>query len=307
MIAIIRIFRKDGTYFNSGNVFEFSYVKEAYTPYSYFNVTFDADEMPDDEYISARFNVNYKNISQGAIDTLKVVKENGKRIGHVTARSYTSMLLENQLPPGMYSHLTINSLVDDYFSIPNITHEDNSAESYIYVKKGSSMWDGVVNLSYKLTGRYPYIRSENKIMISDPEKPLNLTFTNNNILSVGSEMDTRRLVSSFHMADIEGNYGTYDLTNPDAAAREIVRNRYFDLDRRFLYDPLQGCQFRDAIANRIFKRKFFSYAGYEGEDLGDRVSFGDVVSGRVSAVRITGNIAGIITEVSVYEDSFNPV
>lgn len=306
MIAILKIYRQDGTFFNTGQVYNFSYVKEAYTPYSYFSVMFDADDMPDDEWMYARFNVNYHNISQGVVDTLKIVKENGKRTGYVTARSYTSLLLENQLPPGMYSHLSINNLVDNYLGIPNITHEDNSDESYIFVKKGSSMWDGVVNLSYKLTGRYPYIRSENMIMISNPENPMALSFNDDAILSIGSELDTRRLVSSFHMADIEGNYGKYDLTNQEAAARDIVRNRYFDLDRRFLYDPLQGCQFRDAIANRIFKRKFFTYSGYMGEDLGDLVTFGDVEDGRISAVRITGNISGIITELSVYEDSFNP-
>ncbi len=306
MIAILRLYRPDGTFFNTGEVYEFSFVKESYTPYSYFTVTFDADDCPEGEYTGARFNVNYHNISSGIIDTLKIVTEGGKKIGRVSSRSYTSLLLENQLPPGMYSRLSINSLVDNYFSIPNIAHESNSEESYIFVKKGSSMWDGVVNLSYKLTGRYPYIRSENMIMISDPAEPLSFTFADEDIINVGSEMDTRRLVSSFHMADIEGNYGTYDLTNPDAATRNIVRNRYFELDRRFLYDPLQGCQFRDSIAKREFKRKFFLYSGYEGEDLGDRVTFSGIENGRISAVRITGGRSGIFTEISVYSDSFNP-
>ncbi len=305
MIVILKIFRQDGTFFNTGDVYRFSFIKEAYTPYSYFSAMFDADDMPDDEWLYARFNVNYNNISQGVVDTLKIVEENGKKMGYVTARSYTSLLLENQLPPGMYSRLSINKLFEDYFKLETITHEDNSDESYIFVKQGSSMWDGVVNLSYKLTGRYPYIRSENVIMISDPQDPMNLTFNDDVILRIGSELDTRRLISSFHMADIEGNYGTYNLTNQEADARDIVRNRYFDLDRRFLYDPLQGCQFRDAMANRKFKRKFFTYSGYMGEDLGDRVTFGDVENGRISAVRITGNISGLFTELSVYEDSFN--
>ncbi len=306
MIAIFRLYRPDGTYFNTGEVYKFSFIKEVYTPYSYFYVTFDADDLADGEYTGAWFNVNYHTVSRSIIDTLKIVKENGKKIGHVSGRSYTSLLLENQLPPGMYSRLSINNLVDDYFSIPNITHESNGDESYIFVKKGSSMWDGVVNLAYKLTGRYPYIRSENTIMISDPAEPNIFTYTDDDILSIGNELDTRRLVSGLHMADLEGNYGVYDLANSEAAARDIVRNRYFELDRRFLYDPLQGCQFRDAIAQRKFRRKFISYHGYNGEDLGDKATFGDVANGRISAVRITGNMSGIFTEISVYEDSFNP-
>lgn len=306
MIAIFRLYRPDGTYFNTGEVYKFSFIKEAYTPYSYFYVTFDADDLADGEYTGAWFNVNYHTVSRSLIDTLKIVKENGKKIGHVSGRSYTSLLLENQLPPGMYSRLSINNLVDDYFSIPNITHESNGDESYIFVKKGSSMWDGVVNLAYKLTGRYPYIRSENTIMISDPAEPNIFTYTDDDILSIGNELDTRRLVSGLHMADLEGNYGVYDLTDSEAAARDIVRNRYFELDRRFLYDPLQGCQFRDAIAKRKFRRKFISYHGYNGEDLSDKATFGDVENGRISAVRITGNMSGIFTEISVYEDSFNP-
>lgn len=135
MIAIFRLYRPDGTYFNTGEVYKFSFIKEAYTPYSYFYVTFDADDLADGEYTGAWFNVNYHTVSRSLIDTLKIVKENGKKIGHVSGRSYTSLLLENQLPPGMYSRLSINNLVDDYFSIPNITHESNGDESYIFVKK----------------------------------------------------------------------------------------------------------------------------------------------------------------------------
>lgn len=55
--------------------------------------------------------------------------------------------------------ISINKLMNSFYTLPNITHEDNSDESnYIYVGKNSTMWDGIVNLAYRFSGRYPFIK-----------------------------------------------------------------------------------------------------------------------------------------------------
>ena len=106
------------------------------------------------------------------------------------------------------------------------------------------------------------------------------------------------------MADINGNYGTYELTDYDAEAKRIVRHKFFELDRQFLSDPQLALVFRDKYTNRAAERVFCSYCGYRGEDVSDTASFGDVSVRRITALEINGSRNGIFTEVSVYRDRF---
>lgn len=290
----------DGREISFDQVFGFTFKKEAFTPYTTLTAVVSANPFPNDIH-EVRFSVQAYTVHQGIVDSYKVIEERGLKKAVITSRGYTSLLTENQLAPGLYTDITLNRLFTDYFTLPNITHEDNSQLSYIYVNKGAAMWDGAANLSYKLTGNYPYIRKQNTVMMSMPTDAKNLTFTDDLIVSLGTELSTGRMVSHYHMADIGGDYGTFDSVSNEAVTRNIIRHRYFELDKRFLYNPQSACDFRTMMAMRGFKRKFFTYNGYNGEDLNDLVTFGDTAEKRVKAVRITGNAKGIFTEVSVYE------
>ena len=215
------------------------------------------------------------------------------------------MLTENQLPPGTYMNMTLNKLFDNYFSLPNITHESNSTNSYIFVNKGTPMWDCAVNLAYKLTGKYPYIRTANKFMINMPTDAKNLTYTDDNVINYGTELNTKRMISHYHMADISGNYGTYEYAGTEAVLRNLIRHHHFDLDRRFLSSPEDACQFRGKVSMRGFKRRFFTYNGYKAEDVNDIVTYEDIIEQRIKAVRIVGGQKGVFTELSVYEDAMS--
>ena len=88
----------------------------------------------------------------------------------IESRGFTSLLCQNQIEPGLKTNISFNSLMDVYYTLPYVTHEDNSdTGNYIYVKDNSNMWDGVVNLSYKLYGNYPFIRE--KVQIDVKEVP----------------------------------------------------------------------------------------------------------------------------------------
>lgn len=284
-------------------VLGFTIKKEAFTPYTTLNavVIGTVTALPSDIHEVRLLVENYA-VHQGIVDSYKVIEENGFRKAIISSRGYTSLLTDNQIAPGLYTDITLNRLFTDYFTLPNISHEDNDTLSYIYVNKGSAMWDGVSNLSYKLTGNYPYIRKTNTVMISMPTDVRKRIYSEGQIISRGTEVFNRRMVSHYHMADISGKYGTFDSVSDEAVSRNIIRHHYFDLDRRFLYSPQSACDFRTMMSTRGFKRKFFTYNGYYGEDINDIVTFDDVEEKRVKAVKITGNAKGIFTEVSVYED-----
>lgn len=287
------------------HILSFSFRKDAYTPYTSLTVRLCAqtDSFPD--HAEVKFFVMGHLVHHGIIDSSASELSGGKRILTLTSRGFTSLLCQNQIEPGLVSGVSINSLMDSYYTLPYVTHEDNSDQSsYIYVKNNSSMWDGIVNLSYKHYGTYPYIRGTNCVRITPFEAPTSFVLDNDELISVGKAFSSKRLISHLHMADMGGNFGQYELESPEAAELGIVRHIFFELDKQFLNDPDDALVYRDKFASRAFRQRFCVYKGYNGEDLSDVVSFSDVVSERIAAVEISGNHGMITTRLSVYYDKF---
>lgn len=285
------------------NVLEFSFYKEMYTPYTQLSVSFIANNISPADAKGVRLWVNGVNVHHGFIDSFRIVSENGVRKGYIRSRGFTAQYTENQLVPGLYTRVTINDLLDNHITIPYVTHESNTSESYIYVKSGSNIWDGVVNIAYKLLGKYPYIRGTNCVMFSRSSDAKVVDYTNSSLLAEGSELDTRKAASFFSMADISDQYGSYTASETLATDRDIVRERYFELDRRFLYDPQQGVDFRDKMSVRGIQNRFVTYKGYRSEDILDVARFGDNTRD-ITSVRISGKSSGIFTTVGMYSDRF---
>lgn len=294
----------DGS-FEEENVLSFSFGKDAYTPYTSLSVRLCAEA---DTFLTAtevKFFVMGNLVHHGLIDRLTCELSGGSRILTLSSRGFTSLLCQNQIEPGLKTGVSINNLMDSYYTLPYVTHEDNPDQSsYIYVKNNSSMWDGIVNLSYKHCGTYPYIRETNCVRITPMEAPLAFAYENEKLISVGEVLQSRRLISHLHMADMGGDFGNYELTDPDVTELGIVRHIFFELDRQFLNEPQDALVYRDKFASRAFRQRFCTYKGYNGEDLSDIVSFADVESQRIAAVDISGSRSMITTKISVYYDKF---
>ncbi len=301
MIYWLYLKTRDGVESLFQNCYYFTYVKEAYTPYTMFNAVIYAENLPDD-IIEVRLKVGGNIVHHGFIDSYKVITKNGVKKCTLSSRGFTALLTENQLPPGMYTNMTFDRLFDEYFTLPNIEHESNALSSYIYVNKGTSMWDGAANLAYKLAGTYPYIKGSNTVMMTVAEGDRNVVCNTAYAHSYGTEIYTRRMVSNYNMADMGGDYGTFSATSDEAIARGLIRNRHFDLDQRFLSDPEKACDYRIMLAERAYKRHFFTFNDYYGEDINDIAVMPDLGRKRINAIKVTGSKNGIFTEVSVYEE-----
>lgn len=286
-------------------ILSFSFKKDVYTPYTMLTMRAEADTA---SFLSAseiKFYVNGKLVHHGLIDRLIAETSGGSKILTLISRGFTSLLCQNQIEPGLKTGVSINNLMDSFYELPHVTHEDNAEQSsYIYLKSNTSMWDAIVSLSYKHCGTYPYIRGTNCVRITPAADPTAFAYENEELISIGEVLNARRLTSHFHMSDINGEFGEYELIDSDVTGLGIVRHKYFELDRRFLNEPYDAVTFRNKYDTRAFKQRFCIYSGYNGEDLSDVISFTGVNSERIAAVEITGSNGGVKTRIGVYYDKF---
>ena len=305
MTAVLTVKTSDGTVLAESGVLSFLFTKDMYTPYTTLIARAAAERDSYGEAAEVLLTIDGRTVHHGLADSIRWEKAGGERFLSVSSRGFTSLLVQNQIEPGLKMNISFNMLMDDYYTLPYVTHENNSDDSsYIYVRPNTSMWDAAANLSYKLLGTYPYIRGTNTVMISPAASPQSFDLSGESLISSGTELTGSRLASGYHMADIGGSYGTFDLADSDAAALKIVRNKYFDLDMRFLYSPQQALVYRDKYDFRGYERVYGSYSGYKGEDISDRVTFGAVSGERIGSLMIRGSSHGIITETGVYRDNF---
>ncbi len=287
-------------------ILSFSFKKTLYSSYTMLNASFIANNS---DYLSAceiLLSVNNNTVHHGLIDSFEISEKNGVKIGKAVSRGFTSLLLQNQIEPGIKNNISLNSLLDNYYPLNYITHEDNSnTENYIYVQNRSTMWDGVVTLAYKLCNTYPFIESANCIRITPKSEPSHFSFSDSEITAYGTAYDFSNLISNFDMPDIEGNYGTYTLENSDVLQNKIIRHKYIEFDREFLYNPQQALIFRDKISNKAKLCHYIEYSGYRGEDLTDTISFKSIDTQKIGLINIKGTNKGVFTKTGVYFDSFS--
>lgn len=305
MTASIQLRTSDGQSFPQYNVLSFSFSKDLYTPYTSLAATICTSSAEISNAAEVLLSIDGVTVHHGLIDRIKQYQKKGCRFIAISSRGFTSLLCQNQIEPGLKMNISFNMLMEDFYNLPYVTHEnDSDTSSYIYVRPNTSMWDAAANLTYKRRGTYPYIRGTNTVMMSPVASPASFDLSGEKFISLGTEHINSRLASDYHMADINGDYGTFDLHDSDVSDLKIVRHKYFDLDMRFLYAPQQALVYCDKYDFRGRERVFCSYSGYHGEDLCDIVSFGSISSERIGSVSIHGNSKGIFTEVGVFRDKF---
>lgn len=290
----------------SSNVISFNLVKDVYIPYTSLSVRFTIPRPWDVFGISqVWFHINDRPVHHGLADKTQITQYAGKNEISLCSRGFTSLLAQNQLPPGMIQNVSVDDIITGYYTLPYVTHEANNDKSnYIYVKNGSSLWDGVVNLTYKLNGTYPYIRDRNCVRITLESEPLTFSCNESDIIAVTDGQYTQRMVSHVNMADLSDSYDTYFTSDNDAADFNIVRHRVKELDKQFLYNPQQAVEFADKFAKRAMLRHGCIYSGCNFEDLNDIIEIGTDFSGRIGRIEVNGSSEGVFTEVSAYNDGF---
>lgn len=296
----------NGTVHTSTNCLSFRFEKEYYTPYTSLNAVF---VFPNTftRITDVKFYSNEKLIHHGFVDTTDVsVVYNGSVKVKVSSKGYSFLLIQNQLEPGLKNNISLNSLMDSFISIPNVTHEDNSnTQNYIFVKDNSTMWDAVENLCFKLNSSTPYIENTNNVRITLKAVTSSMTFNNSNTISYGMMNDYDKILSDIHMQDINNAYNVYNLSNSDAYLYNIVRHKHIELDKQYLSNPDSALVFRINHSMENCFSYYAQYQGYNGEDLNDTFEItGIMPMSRINKILVTGNSTGIVTKVFAYFDKF---
>ncbi len=308
----VMVYTADDEYYRFESVKQFVFKKDKYTPYTELSITLADSEniLSHDAVISGlRFVLGHSILHSGIPDTLEHYTENGVSFINIRSRGYTSLLLGNQMVPGVHSNISLEKLMTSYYDFPyTISWEDDSSVcNYIYVKEHRSMWDSVVNLGYKLYGTYPYIKEANKIMLRPHNNPSSETFEKDRVLKYGTAVNTSGILSHLHMQDIEGNYETYNLENPLAEKLLIVRHKQIAFDRQYLNDPNMSMKLTFSIASKAWKSKYITINGRSYLDVNDLIRMDGFINTqrRVCAVMISGDSKGIRSTYYVYDDDFS--
>ncbi|MCD8219613.1 MAG: hypothetical protein LUC50_04505 [Ruminococcus sp.] len=246
----------------------------------------------------------------GTVENLEVVHEKGVYRLHLVSRSLTAMLLQNQLEPGLHATVSLDKLMTEFYTLPEeITWEaSEDTSNYLYVKSNSSMWDGVVSLTYKIYASYPFVRGANEICMNPPDTYQTFTASDAaELLKVGTVTDQSLLCSDYYMADADGTYGAFHESDTEVSSHGLVRTKQLALDLQYIYNPQQALTFRRKFADRRLIRYYVEILGASTLSLGDRITYGSILNGAlITRVCITGNGNGIRTRLEAYEDPFHP-
>ncbi|MEE5991817.1 MAG: hypothetical protein V3G42_01105 [Oscillospiraceae bacterium] len=244
-----------------------------------------------------------KRIFRGLCRHLERFFQNGCEFLRISAQSFSSLLAQNQMEKGLHSNVTLSGLLND-FAIPWVTCEENQTSGYIFIKDGS-LWDSIVSFGYKITGHYPFM-VDNEIRISPPALDANSYSVNSGaILSKGTFFDTSQLISHFHMEGLDESPNAYQKINPPALAAGIVRHQQIPFDREFLNDPNSALTFRCLRSQKGCQGKSFSYSGFQGEELGERVTVdGFLQNAVICDLKVNYSSKGLVTKIRCYQDGF---
>ena len=241
-------------------------------------------------------------VHDGSVQTWTCERKNGLLLAFIESQSFAAALMKNQLVPGLYTGVTLASLLETYH-LPHITCEEVPSINYIVVRDNTAMWDSIVAYNYKLCHGYPFVRLPNLLCMMPRQDEDEIILPENAILTETTGGSTAEMISRVDMADETGEYGSFTRSNPEALQRGITRVRQILLDRQYLYNPYDALQFRIDVSNRRIRSQTVRYAGYCGEDLEDPAAC-SFVRGRVSRIVITGDRSGVTTEDTFYFDPF---
>ncbi len=277
--------------------------REIYTPYESLQGVFLTDENADD-CAATQIELWWEGacIFLGIADHVEKIRQNGVWLLRVQSRTFTSLLTQNELEPGLHTNLTLQSLISGFYTIPHVTAEANAQTGYVFVKDGTSLWDCVGVFVYKLANRYPFVRNNQVCFTLDPDAAVHAP---TGIVTAGEVLDSTRLISHIHMEDTDGTPNVYQEENLAARALQIVRHKQIGFDKQFVMNPGYALTYRNKFSCRGMRAQYVTYAGFGNEQLGEKVSCGQLLQEKtICRVRLTFGSQGLRTSLWAYEDGF---
>lgn len=304
--AKIIITDENGREYTFDRIFSFEYEKSLSLPYTSLTASVCCKDIFDKDISSIRLVMDDIVVHSGFAEIFKSYRKNNCCFIVFTSKGFSALMMQNYLEPKLYTKVTFNSLMDNYVTMPEVTHEDNSETTgYFYVSENKSLWDSVCSFGYKLKNTIPYITGTNKVNISLPEQYNIIEINKNEILESGRESDYHSIVSDIYMQDAEGEYDKFSLHCDLADKLNLSRRKEISLDKQFLYSPQTALEYR--ISQYIRKQKLLyilcnGFLNAEIYDLIESDIFSNFnnVSKKVFGISVQGNSEGITSKILVF-------
>lgn len=293
---------------SSTDIISLRFVKERYTPYTQLSGRVAIDtEINDIKSIMLKAGSEVTHF--GPPDRFEWEIKEKRFIISFTSRGYSCALGQNQLTPGLHFDVTFEKLMTEEIVLPHVEYQKLGGKlNYVYVKENDTMWDSAKAFTRKFIGGHPCLLGANTIIMARAGNYETLYINSEDIISASTGQDLTHVMSHFHMKDIDGKYNTYNLTNSDAVARDIIRHRHIPLDRQWLSDPDEAMQYRFDFSERGRSFEKVTYWGYNNEDLRQRASFFaskiQLTSGEISKIELNVSPKGAITTLWFYHDRY---
>lgn len=279
--------------------------KERYTPFTFVSGKFLSDKKHEDAYEIICY-IENKIVHHGLLEAVERKFVNGRWLISFRSRSYTLLLAQNEPVPGMNYNVDLTALGEINTAIPNVKFESGTQKvNYIFVKEKSTIWDAICAYGMKAYRLLPYISGTNTVKVIPVTNNIR-NYTDMPLTDGGVKCDRRNMLSQVFMADIDETYSA-EFQNKTADSLEIVRRKYYPLDRQWLSDPKIGLEMKLRLSARGHRQSFFTYLGYQGEDLFDRVILSSDIltlqSEAISRIEINVHDGQTFTTLYLYNDS----
>lgn len=308
MTAVKAILERSGGDLELTEAVSFVYVKERYTPYTFFSGVFKGNCVPS-EINGVRLYLGSRSMHYGTADSVICEKKNGARLISVKSYGFSMLLGQNQSEPGIISQPDLGTILGRNLPIHGLSYESNTKTvNYVYIDPKTTIWDAVCVYAMKAYGTYPFIFGSNSVRCN---RYGNNSFDHSGkrITSVRKGQKLTNLISHGFTDDLDGNW-TITRTNDFAVSKHITKQKYYEKDKEWVYDLNDELKYKLNYADRGRVYGAFRYYGYSGEELLDRVSVsagGLTLSGaEIDRIEIKGSSGGIFTELSAYTDSYCP-
>ena len=302
------VFKHGNNFLLSKAPVSFKFTRERYTPYTQCTGVIIGD-VEVSEINSIELYYQNKLLHKGMADSITKVYKNGRFIVKFLSRGFTMLLGQNEPKPGIISNSSLASIISMNTQIPNVSWEATTEIiNYIYVKEKSTIWDAICAYAYKAYKNYPYISQDNVVNASIPTNATIFNYNSYKIATIGEGVSTSGILSTVFMSDADGEY-THTKDNNFAKSHNIVRKKYYPLDKQWLASPQDGLESKLKYSNRGVNLAFIKYEGHRFENLMDKAKFdyknkAFLNNEYISRVEVLGNKYGVFTTISVYRDSY---
>lgn len=287
----------------------FTFIKERYTPYTYFTGVFKGSCIPN-KITSVRFFCGGKMIHEGIADSIVSEVRNGVKLISVKSYGFTMLLGQNQSEPGIISSPDLTKLISINLPIYKVNCESGTnTVNYVYINEKSTIWDAICIYAMKAYGTYPHIRGTNTVRCTRTGTS-NFSYNDEKILYTKRGVKLTNLISHSFTNDMSDEW-SYSRVNSYAVERNITKYKYYALDKEWVYNLNDENAYKMNYSDRGREYTEFCYSGYKSEDLLDRVTVSsegiDLGNMEIDRIQISGSSKGIFTSISCYSDSYCPM